>query len=421
MKVNTNANQQPKKVSVASVVSQPKNIMKAVSTVINPVQSLSNTVVKNTTNTLLGKEQPKQQIDNTNTIVNVLRDFQADVNKTTDLNKLANAYPELPRSIIGDLYSDFKKPWVTFDKIRKAYPELWAIRSTESQLDGDTNWSRYDAVNSISENETNIFGIPKVARFDNISDGADETTAFGVINTFGKNVVKSWFNLVSDTVNFLADPVDSAKALWQLWAWVGTNIYETITDKKVAWRWGEQGDKASAVWQFFVDRYGNMNNISKTAYTDPFGMFSDAVSVIGGWAWVAGKATATAGKLWTVTKLWNANKLNQLQKAGNILEDIGKTMMKYDPADAITNWTYKGTAYMTRKIGDLWTEPAKIVKAVVQKSLNDMSKKMGNRWPTIVTNLPNKIRSSLWISSDWLSELFKAKSPSYASLGNKNL
>lgn len=210
----------------------------------------------------------------------------------------------------------------------QAYPELADIQET-------TQGSRFSQVN---DGETNIFGIPKIPRFNNMESGDTTWGAKDVLMWFGENVLKSGANLVSDVGNVLLDPVDSAVNIGKLWVGAWVNAYETVTGDTVD---SEYGDMASQAGEYIKSRFGSAEWFQKAAYEDPVGLFSDIASLISWGAWLAGKATA---------KAWQLGKISSLTKAGDVLWDVAKAADIIDPGNILM---WKGMqAY--GKWFDLW-------------------------------------------------------------------
>ena len=100
-----------------------------------------------------------------------------------------------------------------------------------------------------------------------------------------QNFVPSSKQLVTDTVEMITHPVQTAKSLYEL----GSGVVQLAIP-------GEQGneDTARAVGQHFVDRYGSIEKAKETFATDPAGFAVDAIGVITGGA-ALGVGVAKAG------------------------------------------------------------------------------------------------------------------------------
>lgn len=191
-----------------------------------------------------------------------------------------------------------------------------------SEVDPNTG-SRYWAI----QDETNIFWIPKIPRFNNLKDKSvkEWATPLEVVWEFWLNLWKSALNLWSDVANFLLDPVDSWEALLKLGAWTAVNTYETVTWDEVWGKAKEYGDVASQAVQYFKDRYGSAEAFSKSAYQDPVGVFSDIVSLVW-WGWALLKSASKV-----------APKTGALQRLGDFWTDLQR-VWALDPANKVTQW-----------------------------------------------------------------------------------
>jgi len=119
-----------------------------------------------------------------------------------------------------------------------------------------------------------------------------------------KNIPQSAARFGANIITPLVHPVETAKNIGTL----AKGTYHKFTD-------GEQEEEAAvdAVKNFFVDRYGGLENIQKTAVEDPVGFLADiAMLFTGGGA--ALKATGTLGKVPAITK------------AGQVASRVGKVL-----------------------------------------------------------------------------------------------
>jgi len=99
------------------------------------------------------------------------------------------------------------------------------------------------------------------------------------------NVPSSAKKFVKDVVTPFLNPIQTAKDLGSL----GSSVVNLI-------RPGEQGNEeiARQVGNFFVQRYGSLENIKKTFATDPVGMLSDVSIILTGGAALAPKGGQVA-------------------------------------------------------------------------------------------------------------------------------
>ena len=102
-----------------------------------------------------------------------------------------------------------------------------------------------------------------------------------------KNIPSSAKQFGNDIIQPFIHPVQTAKSLKDL----GSSVINLI-------RPGEQGNEqlAKEVGNFFVQRYGSLDNIKKTFATDPVGMLSDVSIILTGGAALTAKAPAVAGQ-----------------------------------------------------------------------------------------------------------------------------
>ena len=101
------------------------------------------------------------------------------------------------------------------------------------------------------------------------------------------NIPSSAKQFGNDIIQPFIHPVKTAKSLKDL----GSSVINLI-------RPGEQGNEqlAKEVGNFFVQRYGSLDNIKKTFATDPVGMLSDVSIILTGGAALSAKAPALAGQ-----------------------------------------------------------------------------------------------------------------------------
>ena len=99
----------------------------------------------------------------------------------------------------------------------------------------------------------------------------DQNTFFQALG----NIKSSAKQLGHDIITPFLHPVQTAKSLKDL----GSSVINLI-------RPGEQGNEqlAKEVGNFFVQRYGSLDNIKKTFATDPVGMLSDVSIILTGGA-----------------------------------------------------------------------------------------------------------------------------------------
>ena len=103
-----------------------------------------------------------------------------------------------------------------------------------------------------------------------------------------RNTPKSAAQFAGNIYQTFRHPVDTAENIYKL----GSGIVQQIIP-------GEQGNEkyASAVGQFFADRYGGVENIKKTIAEDPVGFLADASTVLTAGGALAAKLPGVAGKV----------------------------------------------------------------------------------------------------------------------------
>tara|TARA_R110002110_G_scaffold265889_2_gene481764 strand:+ start:259 stop:1812 length:1554 start_codon:yes stop_codon:yes gene_type:complete len=118
---------------------------------------------------------------------------------------------------------------------------------------------------------------------------SDENTFFQALT----NIPSSAQQFGSDIITPFLHPIKTAKSIGQL----GSSVVNLF-------RSGDQGNEelAKQVGNFFVQRYGSLENIKKTFATDPVGMLSDVSIILTGGGALAAKAPAMAGTVGNVVK-----------------------------------------------------------------------------------------------------------------------
>tara|TARA_R100000781_G_scaffold114679_1_gene86138 strand:+ start:574 stop:2124 length:1551 start_codon:yes stop_codon:yes gene_type:complete len=118
---------------------------------------------------------------------------------------------------------------------------------------------------------------------------SDENTFFQAIS----NIPSSAKQFGNDIITPFLHPIKTAKSIGQL----GSSVVNLF-------RAGDQGNEqlAKEVGNFFVQRYGSLENIKKTFATDPVGMLSDVSIILTGGGALTAKAPAMAGQVGNVVK-----------------------------------------------------------------------------------------------------------------------
>ena len=254
--------------------------------------------------------------------------------------EIQQLYPEfanLSPDVIGALYDDIKFNGIQENEVQNLYPEIYTGIKSDKQIEDMNNplnainpfiweWQAWGRYGNLGSEET----IPYMPTTNNA-----ETTP-EVFAEFGKNALKSAWNLWAGIGNMALNPVDSIKTIGKLWLWALANTYEAITGDEMDW---ENAKLASAVGQYFATRYGSMEWFQKASYEDPVWVFSDLASILSWWATIAGKTAALTSK---VAKLWWATKVaSWLDMIADWARAIAKVWDTIDPATYAMKWAIK--------------------------------------------------------------------------------
>ena len=187
------------------------------------------------------------------------------------------------------------------------------------------------ADNEWGEWNDNLFGRFETEQYDkNASLGENALT-------FGKNLLKSWVNVLSDVWNMIVNPLDTVNALWKTAVGGVANLL-WVDEDMAQWgdRWSSANDTADQVWQFFKERYWgdewewfDYKNALNTLFTDPVGVISDAATLISWWAGAVKGITTWAAK--ATAKAWLKGTTRALERTSNTAWKIAKAWLEYDP------------------------------------------------------------------------------------------
>lgn len=130
------------------------------------------------------------------------------------------------------------------------------------------------------------------------------------------NIPASAAQFGSDVVQPILHPIETAKTLGSL----GLGIIQKFIP-------GHQPEEevANAVGKFFVDRYGDINNIKKTLATDPVGVLADLSTLLTGGSMAAARAPGVVGKLGRVAAK-GAEFTDPLRLAAKTVGAVGKAV-----------------------------------------------------------------------------------------------
>lgn len=167
--------------------------------------------------------------------------------------------------------------------------------------------------------------------------------------TFGMNFLKSTYNLGSDVVNLVANPIDTVNNLSKtLVGWI-MNLTTLDDYLDPNWEWWLNSANQVADWlgDILKERYWSWEWIKNTAYTDPMGMVSDIASIIEWWAWLV-KWVSKWAAVWTA-KLWMKNIARNLDDVSKVAGDVTKVAHYSDPFNLMMEWWGKGISYVGNK------------------------------------------------------------------------
>ena len=167
--------------------------------------------------------------------------------------------------------------------------------------------------------------------------------------TFWLNLLKSTYNLWSDVVNMVANPIDTTNNLAKmLVGWVmNLTTLDDYLDPEWEWWINSANQMADWLWDVLKERYGSWDAIKNTAYTDPMGMVSDIASIIEWWAWLV-KWVSKWAAIWA-TKAWMKWTASNLEKTASYASKVANIAHKADPFVEIMEWGAKGLSYVWNK------------------------------------------------------------------------
>lgn len=140
---------------------------------------------------------------------------------------------------------------------------------------------------SMSEQEINA----AAKRLYDQSGGGKPMTAGEVATSAISNIPSSFKNLVTNIVEAISNPAQTAKSVLD----VGAGALQNVLPEKFVQFVGEDKqsrEMARAVGQFYADRYGTGEGLKKAIAEDPVGVIADLSTVLSGGATVAPRAVA---------------------------------------------------------------------------------------------------------------------------------
>lgn len=212
----------------------------------------------------------------------------------------------------------------------------------------------------------NLFGILETTKQDTQADTLD------YLRGFVKNVGKSAVNLASDVWNMVVNPIDSANNLSKMVVGGAMNLVwaDGWAEDKGGWL-ASANEIADGMWGFLKDRFWSLENLSKTAYEDPVGLFSDLVTAV---YWGSG---LTKFALKWGAKVWAKAGANTT-KLASFADDVGKfwrAVDSFDPANQMMRWIGEWTKRAGGKVVDATKSVVKNIDTDVLVGLDKKTKK----------------------------------------------
>lgn len=153
------------------------------------------------------------------------------------------------------------------------------------------------------------------------------------------NVVPSALGVGGDFLNAVLHPIDTAKNLGDIIDGVENKLVNALTGRKkgdapTAWQetfgvTDEDEAKANAVGDYFVQRYGGLENFKRSLATDPVGVIADLSTIFTGGAG-AGKTAASLAKAGST-----ASKAAGLTRTAERLGGTANTLEKFADAASL--------------------------------------------------------------------------------------
>jgi len=230
----------------------------------------------------------------------------------------------------------------------------------------------------------------------------NENLLSGTAKAIG-NVPRSTFNLAKNVVSAVVNPIDTVKSVGKIVQGVGAKVGEKLFEEtdfgqklleganknriskglpelqrdangKLQAQNTPELETINKLGEFFVDRYGSVDNFQKTLIEDPAGALADIATVVGG-----GGALAS--------KVGNVSKVSEISNIGKTLSSASQAI---EPISAISKVTGKAArGVKNSKVGQIASEiiptrtdiqQTELVKALdlTQGDLINIGKKTGN-------------------------------------------
>lgn len=184
------------------------------------------------------------------------------------------------------------------------------------------------------------------------------------VGGFAGNIVTSGANFLGNIANAVVHPLDTLQ-----------NLGETAEGglQKLGGQDNENTAKFDALTSYFKERYGGVDNLLHTAYTDPVGLAGDISAVLGvggGIAGVVGKGAEIGG----IGELADVSK--------SVASSLGKASEMTNPLTL----PIKGAGALLNKGGDMIADTAGGLVNRKGFALSDIVKNPGNYTPEEVAN-----------------------------------
>ena len=160
---------------------------------------------------------------------------------------------------------------------------------------------------------------------------SEEPFNFSLLQT-AKNIPSSTYNLVKNVGSLVAHPLQTGKALFQVGVGGAANTLESIASLAGVKNPEdifdlETEDMASAVGDFYVQRYGSLEKAAQTLQNDPAGFLSDLGAIVSGVGGVVKGGAIAAGEL-TGAATRSSTALTRLGRGLRAAEQVGTKLVK---------------------------------------------------------------------------------------------
>lgn len=170
--------------------------------------------------------------------------------------------------------------------------------------------------------------VQELARTNTLEGFNDQQQEKKTVAGFAGNVLKSGADLVKNTVEAVAHPIQTVKGL-------GT-VALGGAEKLIPGQQQHEGAFDGLI-NFYKERYGGLENIKHSLYTDPVGVAADVATVAGG--------VGLLGKVGTASKIGNFAKVteaaNTVSKFADPLQAITKIPGKFLPESFLSKTAQK--------------------------------------------------------------------------------